>query len=134
MTPKTQPVAICDHLNKGEDMPISITHRSHPKTTASNAIYRITVRCNNKEAFFRESAQHRKYASILEAAKQRYGFVLYDYAIMPDRICLVIGLKDGIRLSEIMHNINQWYARWHNEKHKRTGAIWEDRFYGELIS
>jgi putative transposase len=115
-------------------MPISITHGSHPETAARNAIYRITVRCNNKEAFFRESEQHRKYTSILEAAKQRYGFVLYDHAIMPDRIYLVIGLKDGVRLSEIMHNINRWYARWYNEKHKRTGAIWEDRFYGELIT
>ncbi len=37
-------------------------------------------------------------------------------------------------LSELMRNIQQAYARWHNKQFKRSGRFWGDRFQSTVLS
>ena len=75
----------------------------------------------------------RKYIFILKKTKEKYGFLLHDYAVVHSHPHLIIRLNSTLDISKIMHSINRWYARWYNERYDRKGHFWESRFYGELI-
>ncbi|MDP3790744.1 MAG: transposase [Candidatus Omnitrophota bacterium] len=114
-------------------MAVTITHGKRERFNFKNAICHITTRCNNKQNLITDDYAFVKYLSILKKCKIKYGFLLYDYVIMHNHTHLLIKLVDTENISAIMHSINRWYARWHNEHYERKGHFWEDRFYGELV-
>ena len=114
-------------------MSIMITHAKRERFNCKDAIYHIVTRCNNKESLIKNELDFIKYKFIIKKCKEKYGFLLYDYAIMNNHVHLLIKLFTVINISQIMHSIDRWYARWYNEHYVRNGHFWEDRFYGELI-
>jgi len=114
-------------------MALTITHAKRERFNCKDAIYHIVTRCNNKEPLIKNELDFIKYKFILKKCKEKYGFLLHDYAIMNNHAHLLIKLFITTNISQIMHSINRWYARWYNEHYKRKGHFWEDRFYGEII-
>lgn len=114
-------------------MALTITHAKRERFNCKDTIYHIVTRCNNKEALIKNEFDFIKYKFILKKCKEKYGFLLYDYAIMNNHAHLLIKLFTVTNISQIMHSVDRWYARWYNEHYKRKGHFWEDRFYGELI-
>ena len=114
-------------------MALTITHAKRERLNCKDAIYHIVTRCNNKEPLIKNDYAFIKYKSILKKCKEKYGFLLHDYAIMNNHTHLLIKLFTSINISQIMHSIDRCYARWYNEHYERKGHFWEDRFYGELV-
>jgi len=114
-------------------MTLTITHAKRERFNCKDAIYHIVTRCNNKESLIKDELDFIEYKVILKKCKEKYDFLLHDYAIMNNHIHLLIKLFTATNISQIMHSIDRRYARWYNEHYKRKGHFWEDRFYGELI-
>ena len=114
-------------------MALTITHAKRERFNCKDAIYHIVTRCNNKESLIKDELDFIEYKVILKKCKEKYDFLLHDYAIMNNHIHLLIKLFTATNISQIMHSIDRRYARWYNEHYKRKGHFWEDRFYGELI-
>ncbi|MDO8535942.1 MAG: transposase [Candidatus Omnitrophota bacterium] len=114
-------------------MALTITHAKRERFNCKNAIYHIVTRCNNKESLIKNELDFIKYKFVLKKCKEKYGFLLHDYAIMNNHAHLLIKLFTAINISQIMHSIDRRYALWYNGSYKRKGHFWEDRFYGELI-
>jgi putative transposase len=114
-------------------MALTITHAKRERFNCKDAIYHIVTRCNNKEPRIKDELDFIKYKMILKKCKEKYGFLLHDYAIMNNHIHLLIKLFIKTNISQIMHSIDRRYARWYNDQHERKGHFWEDRFYGEMI-
>lgn len=114
-------------------MALTITHAKRERFNYKDTIQHIVTRCNNKENLFKGEICFIKYKDVIKKCKEKYGFLLHDYAIMTNHVHLIIGLFATENISKIMHSIDRWYARWYNEYYERKGHFWEDRFYGELI-
>ena len=114
-------------------MAFTITHGKRERFNFKDAICHISTRCNNKENLFIEDRAFAQYINILKKCKEKHGFLLYNYVVMNNHTHLLIKLANTENISAIMHFINRWYARWYNERYKRKGHFWEDRFYGELV-
>ncbi len=114
-------------------MALTITHAKRERFNCKDAIYHIVTRCNNKESLIKNELDFIKYKFILKKCKEKYGFLLHDYAIMNNHAHLLIKLFTAANISQIMHSIDRRYALWYNGLYKRKGHFWEDRFYGELI-
>jgi len=114
-------------------MALTITHAKRERLNCKDATYHIVTRCNNKELLIKNELDSIKYKFILQKCKEKYGFLLHDYAIMNNHVHLLIRLFTSTNISQIMHSIDRRYARWYNEYYERKGHFWEDRFYGELV-
>jgi putative transposase len=114
-------------------MALTITHAKRERLNCKDAIYHIVTRCNNRESLIKNELDFIEYKVILKKCKEKYDFLLHDYAIINNHIHLLIKLFTATNISQIMHSIDRRYARWYNEHYKRKGHFWEDRFYGELI-
>ena len=72
------------------------------------------------------------FLAVLEKEKNRFGFYLYSYNLLPNHVHFSIEVGD-ISVSEIMHYLNGYYAGYSNRRHKRSGHLFQDRFYSALI-
>jgi putative transposase len=65
----------------------------------------------------------------LQAAKDKYGFKLYNFCIMPTHIHLLITAAPGTSLSRIMQWIKTRSAKYWNSVHGSTDHVWGTRFF-----
>jgi putative transposase len=97
------------------------------------ATYHVTSRANNKLKAFESHLGRTIMLLTLEEAKERYGFCLYNFCIMPTHIHLLIKPADGSNLSKIMQWIKTHSAKRWNFIHGSTDHLWGDRFFHREI-
>jgi REP element-mobilizing transposase RayT len=80
------------------------------------------------EPIYKDAEDYGKYLSILTQAKQEFGFKLFSYALLPDRIHLLIEPQKEHPISQIMQKITPNYTKYFNNKYGRKGHLFPKRF------
>ncbi|MDR1248932.1 MAG: transposase [Treponema sp.] len=70
---------------------------------------------------------------VLRDAKERFGFRLANFCIMPTHIHLLIIPGEGGNLSQIMHWIKTHSAKRWNRIHGSTDHLWGERYFARVI-
>jgi len=73
---------------------------------------------------------------IVEKALHYFDGKRYDlqaYVVMPNHVHMLIQLKAGFELNEIMRSIKSFTAKEINKCEKRTGSVWQSESYDRLI-
>ena len=83
------------------------------------------------------------FLQIVEAARQRYGFVVVGYVAMPDHIHLLISGPERGTPSTVMQVVKQRFARSGLRRKRRQAAqaelwsegphVWQRRFYDFIV-
>ncbi len=89
---------------------------------APGVLHHIIARGNRHEKIFRNKDDYQLYLNFLSEYKDRYGFSLYAYTLMPNHVHLLIEVGE-VPLSRIMQNLQFRYTRNFNIKYKKYG-IW----------
>ena len=95
-------------------------------------LYHIVVRGNNQRRIFRRGRDYKKFLKILKQVKREYPFYLYAYNLLPNHFHLIIERR-RISISKIMGRINSLYAQYFNRYYKRSGHLFQGRFYSSVI-
>ncbi len=98
-----------------------------PRTHIEGAIYYITSRGDNNEEIFKDSKDYSAYMDALKKYKEQYGFKLFAFCLLPNHIHLLIELKEGITISDIMHDLHSSYTRYFNGRYNRKGHLFQER-------
>lgn len=109
-----------------------MTRKLREKIIAPEKTYHVVCRGINQKRIFRGARDYKKLLAIIKKAKKMYNFYLYSYNFLSNHIHLFIETKD-ISISKIMHYINGCYAGYFNHRNKRSGHLFQDRFYASLI-
>ena len=90
------------------------------------------LRGNAKENIFRDEQDKLRFVEILQAKKERDRFYLHAFCLMDNHVHLMIseGTED---LSKVMKRINVSYVYYFNQKYKRVGHLFQDRFKSENV-
>jgi putative transposase len=97
------------------------------------AFYHVTSRTNNKIRVFERKLGQKIMLLTLEAAKEKYGFSLTNFCIMPNHIHLLIRPENGESLSKIMHWIKTRSAKRWNFIHGSKDHLWGNRYFSRAI-
>ena len=74
------------------------------------------------------------YLDILKKYKERYGFKLFAFALMPEQLNLLIELESqDTTISMIMHDVSSAYTRYYNGRYVRKGHLFRQRFKSVVI-
>ncbi|MFA5157348.1 MAG: transposase [Candidatus Omnitrophota bacterium] len=103
------------------------------RVTIENACYHIITRGNQKQLVFINSTDYEVYLSILKKYKDKHKFRLFAFCLMPNHIHLIIEVSNPIKLNKIMRGINLSYTLYFNNKNKKIGHLWQDRFKSKVI-
>jgi putative transposase len=93
----------------------------------------IMQRGNNGALIFVEDADYETYRLHLRDAARDSGVALHAYVLMPDHVHLLITPPDDAAAGKLMQSLGRRYVRWFNDRHFRTGTLWEGRYRSTVI-
>lgn len=96
------------------------------------AVYHITSRGNEKKPVFKDDQDRENFLNTLQHVNKRYNWLCHAYCLMTNHYHLLIETPDG-NLSLGMRQLNGVYTQLFNNRHQRTGHLFQGRFKGILI-
>lgn len=95
--------------------------------------HHIVHRGNNKQLIFKDSRDKKIYLLLLKKYSCQCNCKVHTYCLMPNHTHLLLVPDQNTSLAKAMQKISLSYTRYINKKYKRTGRLWECRFFSALI-
>jgi hypothetical protein len=94
----------------------------------------VRTAVNNREPLFRDQWRAAGLLlRVLREVKKMFPFEMRGFALEGARLSFYIRPEDGFRLPEIMQWLKQTFAVRFNLRTGRTGHIWGDRYWSEVL-
>lgn len=97
-----------------------------------NGVYHICVRGNNKQDIFTDDKDREEYLMRLRHYKEKYKVHIYAYCLMTNHVHLLI-YDNAQDISKFMQGLSLSYVIYFNNRHGRTGHLFQDRFTSVLV-
>jgi putative transposase len=104
-----------------------------PRLSVPGLPLHITQRGNNRIATFADAADFAQYRTFLHHASTREECAIHAYALMTNHVHLLATSPNVGGASRMMQLIGRLYVRYFNERHRRSGTLWEGRFKSALV-
>lgn len=101
------------------------------RVKSETGIYHIMHRGIDKRNIFIDDEDKMMFIKGLLRAKRVGKFELYAYCLMSNHVHLLMREKESIGKS--MQRIAVSYVTWHNNKHGRTGHLFQNRYLSEPV-
>ena len=102
------------------------------RVVGDSGIYHVMLRGINRQRIFEDDEDRDRFLDILKKAKEKDGFDLIAWCLMPNHMHLLIHEND-VKLETIFRRIGASYVYWYNAKYVRTGHLFQDRFKSEPV-
>ena len=83
---------------------------------------------HNRQPIFFHDEERRFYLESLRDAAREYGLAIHAYVLMPMQVQVLATPSQQQSVSRVMQSVGRRYAQLFNQKHQRTGTLWEGRF------
>jgi len=100
-----------------------------PMIEYSEGVYHLIQRGNNRGFIFDRREDKEYLLELIRDFQRIMGFECYGYVIMSNHYHLIIK-RHEVPIKDIMHRINNQFSRYYNQKNKRTGHVFENRYRG----
>lgn len=87
----------------------------------------------NRSPIFTDDADFQHYLGVLRDAIREHGVQLHAYALMPDHVHLLFSAPDEAAASRTMQQLGRRYVRRFNDRHQRSGTLWEGRYRSTVV-
>jgi len=96
-------------------------------------VWHITHRCHKKEFLLKFSRDRNRWVRWLYEARKRYGLVILNYTVTSNHIHLLVVDTDQNAIPKSMQLIAGRTGQEYNQRKKRKGAFWEDRYHATAV-
>ena len=96
-------------------------------------VWHITHRCHKKEFLLKFSRDRNRWVQWLYEARKRYGLVILNYTVTSNHIHLLVVDTDQNAIPKSMQLIAGRTGQEYNQRKKRKGAFWEDRYHATAV-
>lgn len=93
----------------------------------------VVQRGNNRAACFAGDDDRRLYLRCLGHSAERYSCAVHAYVLMTNHVHLLLTPSESHSVSRLMQHMGRRYVRTFNERHGRTGTLWEGRFRSSIV-
>jgi putative transposase len=104
-----------------------------PRLTLPGLPHHVIQRGNNRQAIFIDRADHERLLGLLAEAAPRFGVALHAYVLMDNHFHLLATPDTTTGLPQFMQSVGRSYVRYFNDRHGRSGTLWEGRYRSTLI-
>ena len=94
-----------------------------------NCPHHVTQRGNNRQDVFFVDDDRVTYLGLLREESERYGLAVEGYCLMDNHVHLIVTPKSGAALATVLGRAHYRYAQYINRMHRRSGHLWQNRFY-----
>ena len=93
----------------------------------------MILRGNNRQVIFRDEADRRLMLDSFEQQAKAQGVEIHAYVLMDNHLHLLVTPRRDRALPLMMQAVGRSYVRAYNQRHGRTGTLWEGRYRSTLI-
>ncbi|MFH1108296.1 MAG: transposase [Planctomycetota bacterium] len=91
--------------------------------------HHVTQRGNNRQNVFFTDDDRRLYLTLLKENADRFGLAVSAYCLMPNHVHLVATPSAADSLAKAVGRTNFRYAQYLNRSRRRSGHLWQNRFF-----
>ncbi len=104
-----------------------------PRLSLAGYAHHLIQRGNNRQAVFANDADRRFFLGLLAEHAKQWEVAVHSYVLMDNHFHLLATPSTDDGLAKMMQAVGRRYVRYFNDRHKRTGTLWEGRFKSCLI-
>jgi len=104
-----------------------------PRLTLADLPHHVIQRGNNRQPIFVDRADRERLLALLAEHAPRLGIALHAYVLMDNHFHLLATPSTADGLPSLMQAIGRGYVRWFNDRHARSGTLWEGRYRSTVI-
>lgn len=99
---------------------------------SKSGIYHLMLRGINKQNIFEDEEDRKRFLDTLGVYKRTSNYLLYGYCLMDNHIHLLIK-ENSEPIAKVIKRISSSYVYWYNEKYKRCGHLFQERYKSEVV-
>ncbi|HPL63310.1 MAG TPA: transposase [Syntrophales bacterium] len=103
------------------------------RAVAVNYPHHVTQRGNNRGAVFFDEKDKAFYLKTLRLYSDKLNVQIRAYCLMPNHVHVLAVPLDTDSLSQCMGRTSMLYTQYVNRKYKRSGRLWQNRFFSTII-
>lgn len=96
------------------------------------AVYHVASRGQERGAIFRDDVDREIFLRILGSVVEDHGWLLHGYCLMTNHYHMLVETQSA-NLSVGMRALNGRYTQRFNQRHRRSGHLFEGRYKGVLV-
>lgn len=97
-------------------------------------VWHLTHRCHKREFLLKFSKDRLRWMQWLYEAKKRFSLVILNYVVTCNHIHVIVyGKDDSETISKSIQLLAGRTGQEYNQRKKRKGAFWEDRYHATAI-
>ena len=96
------------------------------------AVYHVICRGNNRQAVFRDDQDRTRYLEKLSLYCEQKEVELLSYCLLTNHVHLLLATPGG-NLSKMMQPFQTSYTVYFNQRHRRSGHVFEQRYKALLV-
>ena len=104
-----------------------------PRLTLPGYPHHIIQRGNNRQVIFIDRQDFESMLALLAESAQKFGVAVHAYVLMDNHFHLLATPSTAEALPLMMQAVGRSYVRRFNQRHGRSGTLWEGRYRSTLI-
>ena len=104
-----------------------------PRLTLHGYPHHIIQRGNNRQMIFADTQDFVTMLALLAENAQKFAVAVHAYVLMDNHFHLLATPATADALPLMMQAVGRSYVRYFNQRHGRSGTLWEGRYRSTLI-
>lgn len=104
-----------------------------PRLTVPGYPHHVIQRGNNRQAIVRDDEDRQFLLALIVDSARKHGVSLHAWVLMDNHFHLLLTPDSSEGLSKMMQAIGRAYVRRFNNRHQRTGTLWEGRYKSTVV-
>lgn len=104
-----------------------------PRLAVAGVALHVIQRGNDRQSCFRVDSDYLVYLHQLRQASARAHCDIHAYCLMTNHVHLLLTPREASSCGDLMRELGRGYVRYFNDRHGRTGTLWEGRFRSCLV-
>jgi putative transposase len=104
-----------------------------PRLTLPGYPHHVIQRGNNRQAIFLSAADYPVLLGLLEESARKFGVAMHAYVLMGNHFHLLATPTSDGGLPQMMQAVGRGYVRYFNDRHGRSGTLWEGRYRSTVL-
>lgn len=104
-----------------------------PRLTVAGFPHHVIQRGNDRRAIFTDDADRQRYLAVLRDVASQSGLAVHAYVLMPNHAHLLATPQAAGDVGRTLQALGRRYVRWFNDRHARTGSLFEGRYRSTVV-
>ena len=105
----------------------------HPRLALPGYPHHVIQRGNNRQPIVLDEADRKMLYSLWMEESQRHKVAVNAYVLLDNHFHLLLTPPSEEAMSLMMQAVGRSYVRYFNQRHKRSGTLWEGRYKSSVI-